>query len=86
MHDTKRARHSQMHQEHLARPKLGQKVLRPASHATNHLPLEPIREIGRKVVAEVRAPRDDTPDAGPGHGTLQAPPLIIDLGQFWHSL
>ena len=75
-----------MHQQHIARPKLDQEVFRPASDATNDLPLETLREIRRKVVAEVRAPRHDTPNPPPGHGALQAPALVLDFGQFWHSL
>ena len=86
MHDTKRAGHPQVHQEDVARSNLSQKVFGPPHDAVNELPLEPLREITRKVVAEVRATRHDTPDAGIGHGALQPTPLVFDFGQFWHSL
>jgi len=75
-----------MHQEHIARPKLGQKVLRPASHAADPLPCEPTDEIGRERVAQVRSPQNDIPNSGSGHGPLQALPLVFDFGKFWHSL
>ena len=75
-----------MHQQHLSRPKLGQEVLRPADDASHCLPLEAAHEIRRKFVAQVGAPQDDIPNSGSGHDPLQAPPLVFDFGQFWHSL
>ena len=75
-----------MHQQRVAGPKLGQEVLRPARDASYGLPLEPAREIRRKLVAQVRASQNDIPNSGASHRALQPSPLVLDFWQFWHNL
>ena len=86
MPDTKRTGHTEVHQEHVAGPKLSQKVFRAAPDTSHGLPFETMDEIRRERVAQVRAPQNDVPNAGARHRALQAPALVLNFRKLWHSL
>jgi hypothetical protein len=81
----KAAGHAEMHQEHLARAELGEKVLCPAGEGRHLLALQPLGESLGEGEAEIGAaqlhPRDALADDGGG----EPPADCLDFGQFRHG-
>jgi hypothetical protein len=83
--DAKRARHAQVHQQHVARGEIGHEIFCTAAQARDDLPLEPGHEIGLEGKAQIGPAglRDD--DFRTLHDGLKAAADGLDFGQFRHG-
>ena len=86
LRDPKRARHAEMHQQHVAGGKIGEEILGAAAEPFDRLALEPGGEILRQRPAQIAAPRLDLGEARALHDRLQAAADGLDFGQFGHAL
>ncbi len=83
--NAKRARHAQMHQEHLARGKIRQQVFGATAETGHGLTLEPRDKILLERKPQVLAPGVRFHNLGSLHHGLQAAADGLDFGQFGHG-
>ena len=81
-----RARHAEMHQQHLAGRQVGEQILRAPVQALDGRALEPLVEVLRKRKAQVRPALLDPHEARALHHGLQAAAHGFDFGKFGHWL
>jgi hypothetical protein len=79
-----RARHAEMHQQHLAGRDIRQQIFRAPADAADGLTLEPVGEILRERKAQVRPARLDAHETRALHHRLQAAAHGFDLGKLGH--
>ena len=80
-----RARHAEMHQQHLAGRDIRQQVFGAPADAADGLALEPVGEVLRKRKAQVRPARLDAHEARALHHGLQAAAHGFDFGKLGHA-
>ena len=78
--DAKRARHAQMHQQHVTRCQVGHQIFGAAAEAGHRLSLQPFDKIFLKGKPQVFAPGLGFEDFRPLHGRLQAAADGLDFG------
>ena len=79
-----RARHAQMHDQHLARGEIGEQIFGAAAKRFDARPDQPPREIRRQRPAQVLAVGLNRQEGGALHRRGKAPPDRFDLGKFRH--
>src|SRR5579883_2342402 len=82
--DPKRARHAEMHQQHVAGGEAGQQIFGAAAEAGDGLAVQASRKILLKGKAQVPAAGFRLDDPGALHDRLQAAPDGLDFRQFGH--
>ena len=82
--NAERARHAEMHQQHLAGRQIRQQILRAPVQAFDGRALEPLVEVLRKRKAQVRPALLDPHEARTLHHGLQAAAHGFDFGKFGH--
>src|SRR6516165_8031769 len=83
--DVERARHAEMHDQHLARGELGQEVLCPPFEPLHPLPLQALHEIAGQRPAQIAALRLDPSEARALHDWREPAANGLDFGQLGHS-
>src|SRR5258707_624295 len=83
--NAKRARHAQMHQEHIARSKIGKQVLGATAETGHGLTLKPRNKILLERKPQVFAPGVRFDNFRSLHHGLQAAADGLDFGQFGHG-
>jgi hypothetical protein len=82
--DTKRTRHAEMHQQHVAGGKIRQQIFGAATQPGHKLAIEPRNKILLEWKSQIAAPGLDSRDPLPLHYRLQAATDGFNLGQFGH--
>jgi len=83
--DAERTRHTQMHQQHIARPKIGQEIFRAPADTCDGLPLEPRHKILLQRKPQIAAPRLGFDNQRTLHRRLQPAADSFDFGEFRHD-
>src|SRR5260370_28755171 len=83
--DAERARHAQMHQEHVARGQIGQQVFGAAAETRHGLARKPPDKILLEGKPQVFAPDFGLYNSRSLHDRLQAAADGLDFGLFWHG-
>ena len=83
--DPERARHAEMHHQHVAGGKVGEQIFRPPPEPGDGAALEPLDEILRQRPAQVGPARLDLDEPRALHHRLQAAADGLDFGQFGHA-
>src|SRR6185437_738768 len=83
--DTKRARHSQMHQQHVAGGEIDHQIFGAAAESGDGLALEPCHEVLLERKPQILAPRLDLDELGTLHRRLQSAADGFDFRQFRHA-
>ena len=80
-----RARHAEMHQQHLAGGDVGQQIFGAPPDPADGLALQPVGEILREREAQVRPARLDPHETRAFHHGLQAAAHGFDFGKLGHG-
>ena len=85
VHHAKRARHAEVHQQHLARGEIGEQIFRTPPESFHGRALEPLVEVLRKRKAQIRPALLDPHEPRAFHHRLQAAAHCFDFGKFGHG-
>ena len=83
--DAERARHAEMHHQHLARRQIGQQIFRPPAEALDRLPGQALFEVLGNRPAQAAVAHLDLGQARAFHGGRQAAPHGLDFGELGHG-
>ena len=83
--DAERARHAEMHQQHVAGGQIGQQIFGAAAEAFDLLALQPLLEILRHRPAQAAVAHLDLFEARALHGGREPPAHGLDFGKFGHG-
>ena len=85
LRDAERARHAEMHHQHVAGGEIGEEIFCASAEAFDGLPFEPRGEILRQRPAQVAAARLDLGEARAFHDGRKPAAHGLDFGQFGHG-
>ena len=82
--DMERARHAEMHEQHVAGRQIGQQIFGPPAEAGDGVAFEAAGEILRQRPAQIAAVNLDLGEARALHRRLEAAAHRFDFGKFGH--